>query len=47
MVIHSVPSAAFADRPVDGVPIPGATKIVPPCPAAPENPHTLSLRQAG
>jgi dienelactone hydrolase len=37
MVIHIVPSAAFADRLVDGVPIPDDAKIVPPSTAVPES----------
>jgi hypothetical protein len=37
MVIHIVPSAAFADRLVDGVPIPNDAKVVPPSAAAPES----------
>ena len=37
MVIHIVPSAAFADRLVDGVPIPNDAKVVPPSAAVPEN----------
>jgi len=37
MVIHIVPSAAFADRLVDGVPIPDDAKIVPPSAAVPES----------
>jgi len=37
MVIHIVPSAAFADRLVDGVPIPDDAKVVPPSAAVPES----------
>src|SRR5229473_8563880 len=37
MVIHIVPSAAFADRLIDGVPIPDDAKIVPPSAAVPES----------
>jgi dienelactone hydrolase len=37
MVIHIVPSAAFADRLVDGVPIPDDVKVVPPSAAVPES----------
>jgi hypothetical protein len=29
MIIHIVPSAAFGDRLVDGVPIPDDAKVVP------------------
>src|SRR5260370_3780126 len=39
MVIHIVPSAAFADRLVDGVPIPDDAKIVPPSPPLPASQH--------
>jgi putative ABC transport system substrate-binding protein len=37
MAIHIVPTSAFADRLVDGVPIPNDAKVVPPSAAAPEN----------
>jgi dienelactone hydrolase len=37
MVIHIAPSAAFADRLVDGVPIPDDAKVVPPSTAVPES----------
>src|SRR5260370_4983035 len=37
MVIHIVPCAAFADRVVDGVPIPDDAKVVPPSAAVPES----------
>jgi dienelactone hydrolase len=37
MVIQIVPSAAFADRLIDGVPIPDDAKVVPPSAAVPEN----------
>ena len=37
MVIHFVPSAAFADRLVDGVPIPDDAKVMPPSLALPES----------
>jgi hypothetical protein len=37
MVIHIVASAAFADRLVDGVPIPEDAKVVPPSAAVPES----------
>ena len=37
MVIHIVPSAAFADRLVDGVPIPDDANVVPPSAAVSEN----------
>ena len=37
MVIHIVASAAFADRLVDGVPIPDGAKVVPPSAAVPES----------
>jgi dienelactone hydrolase len=37
MVIHVVPSAAFADRLVDGVPIPDDAKVVPPSATVPES----------
>jgi hypothetical protein len=37
MVIHMVPSATFADRLVDGVPIPDDAKVVPPSAAVPES----------
>ena len=36
MIIHIVPSAAFADRLVDGVPIPDDAKVVPASAAVPE-----------
>ncbi|MEA2907417.1 MAG: hypothetical protein QOI12_4804 [Alphaproteobacteria bacterium] len=37
MVINTVPSAAFADRLVDGVPIPDDAKVAPPSAAMPES----------
>ena len=37
MIIHIVPSAAFGDRLVDGVPIPDDAKVVPASAAAPES----------
>ena len=37
IVIHTVPSAAFADRMVDGVPIPDDAKVVPPTAAMSES----------
>jgi len=37
MVIHVVPGGAFADRLVDGVPIPDDAKVVAPSPAGPES----------
>jgi dienelactone hydrolase len=37
LVIHIVPSATFADRLVDGVPIPDDTMVVPPSAAVPES----------
>jgi hypothetical protein len=37
MVIHIVPSAAFADRLVDGVPIPDDVRVAPPSAAVPES----------
>jgi hypothetical protein len=36
MVTHILPSAASADRRVDGVPIPDDAKVVPPSAAVPE-----------
>jgi hypothetical protein len=39
LVIPTVPSAAFADRLVDGVPIPDNAKVVPPSAAAPQSPQ--------
>src|SRR5215469_16315308 len=37
MIIHIVPSAAFGDLLVDGVPIPDDAKVVPASAAAPES----------
>jgi hypothetical protein len=37
MVIHIVPCAAFADRLIDGVPIPDDAKVVPPSATVPES----------
>ena len=37
MVIHIAPSAAFADRLVDGVPIPDDVRVAPPSAAVPES----------
>jgi putative ABC transport system substrate-binding protein len=37
MATHIVPTSAFADRLVDGVPIPNDAKVVPPSAAVPQN----------
>ena len=42
MVIHIVPSAAVADRLVDGVPIPDDAMVVPPSAAVPESQQRFS-----